>query len=123
MKKNNNLLIYFLSHFLFLGAGFAKISELSNTDTCISFILGTLLGIIILYLINKVSGNIPLKEYIKKKNLLNIIIKILFLGYILFNLINFIYYIVRLFIHLLFTIYSIINILFTIYTFSFIFSF
>lgn len=86
MKKNNNLLIYFLSHFLFLGAGFAKISELSNTDTCISFILGTLLGIIILYLINKVSCNIPLKEYIKKKNLLNIIIKILFLGYILFNL-------------------------------------
>lgn len=31
MKKNNNLLIYFLSHLLFLGAGFAKISELSNT--------------------------------------------------------------------------------------------
>ena len=55
MKKNNCLFIYFLSHFLFLGGGFARICELSNTDTCIAFILGTLLGIIIIYLINKVS--------------------------------------------------------------------
>ena len=33
MKKNNCLFIYFLSHFLFLGGGFARICELSNTDT------------------------------------------------------------------------------------------
>lgn len=86
MKKNNCLFIYFLSHFLFLGGGFARICELSNTDTCIAFILGTLLGIIIIYLINKVSCNIPLKEYIKKNTFLNILFKLIFFLYISFNL-------------------------------------
>ena len=86
MKKNTNLLIYFLTHFLFLGGGFARICELSNTDTCIAFILGTLIGIIILFLINKVSSDVSFKEYIKKNTFLNIIIKLIFLIYILFNL-------------------------------------
>ena len=86
MKKNTNLFIYFLAHFLFLGGGFARICELSNTDTCIAFILGTLIGIIILFLINKVSSDVPFKEYIKKNTFLNIIIKLIFLIYILFNL-------------------------------------
>lgn len=86
MKKNTNLLIYFLSHFLFLGGGFARICELSNTDTCIAFILGTLIGIIILYLINKVSADVAFKEYIKKNTFLNIIIKFIYLIYILFCL-------------------------------------
>ena len=86
MKKNNCLFIYFLSHFLFLGGGFARICELSNTDTCIAFILGTLLGIIIIYLINKVSCNIPLKDYIKKKTFLNILFKLVYFLYISFNL-------------------------------------
>lgn len=86
MKKNTNLLIYFLTHFLFLGGGFARICELSNTDTCIAFILGTLIGIIILFLINKVSSDVSFKEYIKKNTFLNIIIKLIFLIFILFNL-------------------------------------
>ena len=86
MKKNNCLFIYFLSHFLFLGGGFARICELSNTDTCIAFILGTLLGIIIIYLINKVSCNIPLKEYIKKNTFLNILFKLIYFLFISFNL-------------------------------------
>ena len=86
MKKNTNLFIYFLAHFLFLGGGFARICELSNTDTCIAFILGTLIGIIILFLINKVSSDVSFKEYIKKNTFLNIIIKLIFLIYILFNL-------------------------------------
>lgn len=86
MKKNTNLFIYFLAHFLFLGGGFARICELSNTDTCIAFILGTLIGVIILFLINKVSSDVPFKEYIKKNTFLNIIIKLIFLIYILFNL-------------------------------------
>ena len=86
MKKNNCLFIYFLSHFLFLGGGFARICELSNTDTCIAFILGTLLGIIIIYLINQVSCNIPLKEYIKKNTFLNILFKLVYFLYISFNL-------------------------------------
>lgn len=86
MKNNTNLFIYFLAHFLFLGGGFARICELSNTDTCIAFILGTLIGIIILFLINKVSSDVSFKEYIKKNTFLNIIIKLIFLIYILFNL-------------------------------------
>lgn len=86
MKKNSNLLIYFLTHFLFLGGGFARICELSNTDAWIAFCLGTLLGIIILYIINKVSNDIPLKEYLKKNTFLNIIIKLVYFIYILFNL-------------------------------------
>ena len=116
MKKNNCLFIYFLSHFLFLGGGFARICELSNTDTCIAFILGTLLGIIIIYLINKVSCNIPLKEYIKKNTFLNILFKLIYFLFISFT--YFICYTIRLFIFLLSSFYTIYYILFTIHYYS-----
>ena len=82
MKKNSSLFIYFLSHFLFLGGGFARICELSNTDTYISFILGTLLGIIIVYIISKLTIEEPLKEYLKK----HFILKLFYILYIFFNL-------------------------------------
>ncbi len=74
--KRNSIFIYFLSHFLFLGGGFAKICSLSNKDTCISFILGTLLGITILYIISKLSNT-------KKDSSL---FKIIYFIYIIFNI-------------------------------------
>lgn len=74
--KKNSIFIYFLSHFLFLGGGFAKICSLTNKDTCISFILGTLLGIIFIYIISKLSSS-------KKDSYL---FKIIYFIYILFNI-------------------------------------
>ena len=74
--KKNSIYIYFLSHFLFLGGGFAKICSLSNKDTVLSFILGTLLGIILVYIISKLSSS--------KKD--SFFFKIIYFIYILFNI-------------------------------------
>lgn len=74
--KKNSIFIYFLSHFLFLGGGFAKICSLTNKDTCIAFLLGTLLGIIVLYIICNLSSS-------KKDSPL---FKIIYFIYILFNI-------------------------------------
>lgn len=86
MKTNANLLTYFLTRTLFLGGGISTMFYFSKEDTYISAILGTLLGVIIIFIISKISNNIncPLKEYLKKNNFLNIILKIIYLIYLLF---------------------------------------
>lgn len=76
MKRNTSILIYFLTHVLFLGGGFARICKLCQKDTPIAFILGTLLGIIILYIITKLS------QFTSK----SIFYKLIYITYILFNL-------------------------------------
>lgn len=75
MKANNNIYIYSLSHYLFLGLGFSTLLKISAKDTYIAGILGFLLGIIILYLIYKLS---QFKE--------NIIFKIIYFIYLIFNI-------------------------------------
>lgn len=86
MKTNKGILAYFLSRGLFLGGGISTLFLYSSKDAYISIILGTLLGIGIVYIISKVSTNIHtyLPEYLKEKNVLNILIRLIFIIYILF---------------------------------------
>ena len=86
MKTNKEILSYFLSRGLFLGGGISTLFLYSSKDAYISIILGTLLGIGIVYLIPQVSKNIhtSLHEYLKEKNFLNILIRLVFIIYILF---------------------------------------
>ncbi len=86
MKTNKGILSYFLSRSLFLGGGISTLFLYSSKDAYISIVLGTLLGIAIIYIISKISTNIntPLHEYIKKTSFLNILIRIIFIIYLLF---------------------------------------
>lgn len=86
MKTNKGILSYFLSRSLFLGGGISTLFLYSSKDAYISIILGTLLGIAIVYIISKVSTSIdsPLHEYIKNASFLNILIRIIFIAYLLF---------------------------------------
>lgn len=84
IKKGN--LAYFLSRSLFLGGGISTLFLKASKDAYIAVLLGSLIGIGILYLISLVGKNItvPIEEYLKEKSFLNILIRILFIFYILF---------------------------------------
>ena len=84
IKKGN--LAYFLSRSLFLGGGISTLFLKASKDAYIAIILGSLLGIGIIYLISLVSKRIdqPLNEYLKEKSILNISIRIIFIIYIIF---------------------------------------
>ena len=84
IKKGN--LAYNLSRSLFLGGGISTLFLKSSKDAYIAIILGTLLGLGIIYILSLISKNIdkPLNEYLKDKSLLNILIKIVFIIYIIF---------------------------------------
>lgn len=84
IKKGN--LAYFLSRSLFLGGGISLLFLKASKDAYIAIILGSLLGIGIIYLISLVSKRIdqPLNEYLKEKSILNISIRIIFIIYIIF---------------------------------------
>lgn len=84
IKKGN--LAYFLSRSLFLGGGISTLFLKASKDAYIAIILGSILGIGIIYLINLVSKRIdqPLNEYLKEKSILNISIRIIFIIYIIF---------------------------------------
>ena len=79
IKKGN--LAYNLSRSLFLGGGISTLFLKSSKDAYIAIILGTLLGIGIIYILSLISKNIdkPLNEYLKDKSILNISIKIVFI--------------------------------------------
>lgn len=61
----NNILTYFLTNTLFLGGGLSLIFKYANHDAYISIILGTLLGVIFLYIIHKFVINKKLSIPIK----------------------------------------------------------
>ena len=84
IKKGN--LAYFLSRSLFLGGGISTLFLKASKDAYIAIILGSLLGIGIIYLISLVSKKVnkPLNEYLKEKSILNISIRIIFIIYIIF---------------------------------------
>ena len=86
MKIKTGNLAYFLSRSLFLGGGISLLFLNANKDAYIAIILGSLLGIGIIYLISLVSKRIdqPLNEYLKEKSILNISIRIIFIIYIIF---------------------------------------
>ena len=83
IKKGN--LAYFLSRSLFLGGGISTLFLKASKDAYIAIILGSILGIGIIYLISLVSKRIdqPLNEYLKEKSILNISIRIIFIFYII----------------------------------------
>lgn len=84
IKKGN--LAYFLSRSLFLGGGISTLFLKASKDAYIAIILGSLLGIGIIYLISLVSKKVnkPLNEYLKEKSILNTSIRIIFIIYIIF---------------------------------------
>ena len=57
-KSEIIILEIFLTHSLFVGNGFARIFEVSGSDTWISMLLGMLLGIVILYIFDLVFKNV-----------------------------------------------------------------
>lgn len=86
MKTNKGILTYFLSRSLFLGGGISTLFLHSSKDAYLAVLLGSLIGIGIIYIISKVSKDIngSLSEYLHKSNFLNILIRIIFIIYILF---------------------------------------
>lgn len=86
MKIKTGNLAYFLSRSLFLGGGISTLFLKASKDAYIAIILGSLLGIGIIYLISLVSKKVnkPLNEYLKEKSILNISIRIIFIIYIIF---------------------------------------
>ena len=86
MKSNSNLFIYFMCHFLFLGAGFARIADFCKTDMFIAAILGFLLGSGILYILCKLKFNKNLNDILKKNNVINILFRFLYVTFILINI-------------------------------------
>ena len=73
MKSNSNLVIYFLCHFLFLGAGFAKLADFCKTDMIISAILGFLIGIGGLYILCSLRFDKKINESLKENSFFNIL--------------------------------------------------
>ena len=86
MKTNTNIFTYFLSRTLFLGGGISMMFLYSNKDSYIACILGTLLGIGILYLFSYFQKKISpsLNHCLRENNILNIIFKIIYILYLLF---------------------------------------
>ena len=84
MKTNKGILSYFLSRSLFLGGGISTLFLYSSKDAYIAIILGTILGIGIVYIISKANINTSLNEILKKNNFFNILIRLCFILYILF---------------------------------------
>lgn len=67
-KKQNFAVTYFVTRALFLGIGFSLILKFTKQDSILAFILGTLIGSFIIYLINKIN-------IYKKDNSLNDVLK------------------------------------------------
>lgn len=86
MKKNSNLLIYFLSRSLFLGGGISTLFLYCSKDAYIAIILGTLLGIGIIYIISRIKISKPFNIYLQEKSFINILIKVIFICYIIFGI-------------------------------------
>jgi len=85
-KRKIYSLSYFLGRAFFLGFGYSLLLSMTDSDTWICFILGTLLGIILIYGISKIKEKMQkktLKEYLNQKKILKYCILTLFF---LFNL-------------------------------------
>lgn len=78
MKTNKALLSYFLSRSLFLGGGISTLFLYSSKDAYLAIILGTILGIGVIYLISKIGAKISTNDSY------NIVTRVIYLLYILF---------------------------------------
>ncbi len=78
-KLENFSVSYFLSRALFLGIGFSAIMGLSNQDSILAFLVGTLIGILFIFLINKIQkykGEKSLSDVLKEMKGIGIFIRI-----------------------------------------------
>ncbi len=86
-KKQKLSITYFLSRAVFLGVGYSLIFAKSGKDAWLSVILGTLIGIVIVYTIGKIlkyKKEKSLKELFQDMKWFGIIIKIFYFLFILF---------------------------------------
>lgn len=95
MKKNSSL-VFFLSSAMFIGVGITEILNLSNIDSIISLIIGSLLSLILFFFINRISIYSE-NNFFKKSTLLygkiigtiiNIILIMIFLIYYMYTIFN-----------------------------------
>lgn len=85
-KRKIYSLSYFLGRSFFLGFGYSVILSITDSDSWICFILGTLIGIILVYAISKIKQQMKdknIKDYLNQKKILKYIILFLFF---LFNI-------------------------------------
>ena len=88
-KKQKLSVMYFLSRAFFLGVGYSLLFDKVGKDAWISVILGTLIGVLVAYLISKVlkyKKDKTLKEVFKDMKWLGIILKIIYFAFLLFLL-------------------------------------
>ena len=79
-KRQKLFMTYFLSKASFFGIGYSRLFNISSNDTWISIILGTLIGIIIVYIISKfmdLKKGTSLKDFLNKSIILKCLIIIL----------------------------------------------
>lgn len=98
-NRQKNFLVIFCSKALFLGIGYALLFEISKNDTWISFILGSLLGIIFCYFLKTImikKGKKTLNELLKTMGPVGFIIRLLFIVYSI-AIINEILFIIQIF--------------------------
>ena len=62
-KYQNFSVNYFLTRALFLGIGFSLITGITKQDSFFAFVIGTLIGLVFIFLINKIE------QYKKEKTL------------------------------------------------------
>lgn len=81
-KYENFSVNYFLTRALFLGIGFSVIIGLSKQDSILAFLVGTCIGIFLIFLINKIQkfkGDKTISEVLKEMKGLGIFLHIVFL--------------------------------------------
>lgn len=88
-KKQKLSVMYFLSRAIFLGVGYSLLYQKAGKDAWISVILGTLIGVVVVYFISKILSykkEKNLKELLKEMKWLGMIIKILYFAFLIFLL-------------------------------------
>ena len=81
-KLENFTTNYFLTRALFLGIGFSLIINHTKQDSIIAFIIGALIGLLGIFLIDKIQeykDDKTLNELLKEMGLLGLILKIIFI--------------------------------------------
>jgi len=88
-KKQKFSVVYFLSRAVFLGIGYSLMFDIAGKDAWISIILGTLLGLLIVYPISKIlkyKKDKSLKELLNEMKPLGAIIKFIYFLFLIFLL-------------------------------------
>ena len=107
-KRKIYSLSYFLGRAFFLGFGYSVILYYTNKDSWICFLLGTLLGIMLIYGISKIKkwmGEKTLKEYLNENKILKYIVLTIFLIFN-FYILSQLFFILETFASSFFLIYS-----------------